>query len=277
MGEEFPQKIEEGALYKDLSSDPDFFLFVFSTRRSYGGPRTNNFEIGINPGFLPYIRKVLPDPDPPLLVQVQEVEKKVDHLFMNNQEIFKTLPIILSFIAQDKIKYAKNSDKILASSLKRMAETCKINEFYPDGEKDVRSLKTRLIADFFTSRSAWKPKELIDLPEFIKTAVDDYFKFNGFKSHRCRDTFDFIKRQMAEYDSDTSEASIRTHLKKVMALLPDKEWVSIINLAAVGAHMGFNLSPFSEKYELFETLHPHGQHHPLSKTGQGKSLPSLWV
>jgi hypothetical protein len=254
--EAFPRKIKEGALYKDLSSDPDFFLFVFTTRRTYGGPRTNRFEIGINPGLLPYILKVIPDPDPPLLAQVQEVEKKVDHLFTDNQEIFKTLPIILSFIAQDKIKYAKNSDKILASSLKRMAETCKINEFYTEGDKDVRFLKTRLIADFFTSRSAWNPKELSDLPGFIKTGLNDYFKFKEFKSHRCRDTFEYIKRQTYAYDSDSQEKQIRLHLQKILSLLPDKEWASVCSLGQIGEHTELSFSPFSSGYERSELYIP---------------------
>ncbi|ACN17759.1 conserved hypothetical protein [Desulforapulum autotrophicum HRM2] len=256
MEEAFPPAIDEGALYKKWSKDPDFFFFVFNTRRSYSGYRTNKFEIGINPGLLPYILKVLPDPDPPLLAQVQEVEKKVDHLFMDNQEIFKTLPIILSFIAQDKIKYAKNSDKILAGSLKRMAETCKITEFYTEGDKDVRSLKTRLIADFFTSRSTWKPSELSDLPGFIKTGLNDYFAFKEFKSHRCRDTFEYIKRQSYDYNSDNHEKQIRSHLKKILELLPDKEWASVCNLARIGEHAELNFSPFSNGFELGDLYIP---------------------
>lgn len=254
--EAFLQAIKEGALYKDLSSDPDFFFFVFNIRRSYGGPGTNRFEIGINPGLRPYILKVLPDPDPPLPAQVQEVEKKADHLFTNNQEIFKTLPILLSFIAQDKVKYAKNGDKILASSLKRMAETCKIQEFYAQGDKAVRFLKTRLMADFFTGRSAWKPSELNDLPGFIKTGINGYFAFTEFKSHRCRDTFEYIKRQSYDYNSDNHEKQIRLHLKKILELLPDKEWASVCNLARIGEHAGLNFSPFSNGLELGDLYIP---------------------
>ncbi len=252
-GKECPPKMDEALLFERLKKDPGFFLFKIE--KGWPGCReSNHFEIAINQGYLPFVRKLLPKPDPPRLIQVtaKTVEKKVEHLQVDNQEIFETLPIILSFIAQDKLKYAKNSDQILPGSLKRMAAVCKIREFYADGDKAVLWLKSRLIADFFICKSAWVPQELDDLPKFIKTTVDDYFKFKGLKTHRTRDSFDFIKRQMAKYDSDRNEATIRTQLRKIMALLPDREWVGITSLAAVGAQRGFDLSPFSDKYELSE-------------------------
>jgi hypothetical protein len=255
-GEEFPKKIDEGTLYKNISKDPDFFLFNFNTNLSYSHPREYKFEIGINRGLLPYIRKVLPDPARPLLARIQDVEKKTDHIFTDNQEIFKTLPVILSFISQDKLKYAKNSDKILASSLKKMAETCTIEEFYADGDKDVRNLKTRLIADFLTSRSFWNLKELNDLPQFIKAGINDYFKFKEFKSHRCRDTFEYIKRQERRFDTNTQEKRIREHLEKILELIPDNHWVSVCDLAMIGEHTLLNFCPFADGYELRDLYIP---------------------
>ncbi|MDY0221679.1 MAG: hypothetical protein RBR67_11125 [Desulfobacterium sp.] len=256
MGEEHPGTINEGTLYKNLSKDPDFFLFNFNTNLSYGSPKKYRFEIGINPGLLPYIRKVLPDPARPPLARIQDVGKRTDHLFTDNQEIFKTLPVILSFISQNKLKYAKNSDKILASSLRKMAETCTMDEFYDDGDKDVRNIKTRLIADFFTSRSTWNLKELNDLPQFIKTSINDYFKFEEFKSHRCRDTFEYIKRQERRFDTNTQEKRIREHLEKILELIPDNHWASVCDLAMIGEHTLLNFCPFADGYELRDLYIP---------------------
>lgn len=81
MGEDYPSKIEEGALYNDLSNDPDFFLFSLSTNSSYNRSREYKFEISINRGLLPYIRKALPDPPRPMLARIQDVEKKAAQPF----------------------------------------------------------------------------------------------------------------------------------------------------------------------------------------------------
>ncbi len=240
----------ETPLDEAVEQDPAFFLFKVEeswSRRYYGDGR---YEISINPALLPLVRKLLPEPCAPVLVPVKEVKKKAAHLHQAGQTLFEQLPVILSFISQEKLKFAKNSNKILVTSLKKMAAAASLNEFYDTGDKDIHYLKARLIADFFTCRSAWQATALQDLPGFIKESMDRYFTFKDFKTHRTRQAFDHIKHQQDYLDSDDQEKRMRKQLKQIFKLLPKGKWVSTSTLAQVAFHQGIDFNPFVDEYEF---------------------------
>ena len=245
---------EEMPLDEAVENDPAFFLFTGEESWSYRYYGDGGYDISINEGLLPFVRKLLPETSAPALVPVpaKEVKKRVDHLHPANQTIFEQLPLILGFISQGKLKFGKNSNKILVSSLKKMAAACNINGFYDHGDKELHYLKARLMADFFTCRSAWQAKELEDLPGFIKNAMDRYFTFTDFKAHRTRHTFDYIKHQQDHCDSDTEEKKIRKQLKQVLKLLPNGKWISACTLAQAASHQEIDFNPFVERYEFMD-------------------------
>ncbi|MBI9091720.1 MAG: hypothetical protein JEZ12_21125 [Desulfobacterium sp.] len=237
-------------LHEAVEKDPAFFLFKAEATWSHRYYGDGSFDISIHQDLLPYIRELLPAPCAPVLVPVKDVKKKVEHLHPASQTIFEQLPVILGFISQDKLKFAKNSDKILVTSLKKMAAASSINEFYNNGDKELNYLKTRLIADFFTCRSAWQPNELQDLPGFIKDTMDRYFAFEDFKTHRTRQAFDHIKHQLDYLHSNSQEERIRKQLKQIFKLLPKGKWISTCTLARTALHQGIDFNPFVDEYEF---------------------------
>ncbi|MCP4115611.1 MAG: hypothetical protein GY737_09430 [Desulfobacteraceae bacterium] len=243
---------EETPLDEAVKNDPAFFLFKAEESWSYRYYGDGGYEISINEGLLPFVRQLLPEPSAPALVPVpaKKVKERADHLHQAGKTIFEQLPLILGFISQDKLKFGKNSDKILVSSLKKMAAACNINEFYDNGDKELNYLKARLVADFFTCRSAWQAKELEDLPGFIKDAMDRYFTFTDFKTHRTRHTFDYIKHQQEHCDSDSLEKKIRKQLKQVFKQLPKGKWISTYTLARTALYQEIDFNPFADEYEF---------------------------
>jgi hypothetical protein len=240
----------ETPLHEAVEKDPAFFLFKAEESWSYRYYGDGRYEISINPALLPFVRKLLPEPSAPALVPVKDVKKKAAHLHQSGQTLFEQLPVILSFISLEKLKFAKNSNKILVTSLKKMAAAASLNEFYDTGDNELHYLKARLIADFFTCRSAWQTTELQDLPGFIKDAMDRYFTFNDFKTHRTRQAFDHIKHQLDYLDSDDREKQIRKQLKQLFKLLPKGKWISTCTLAQVAFHQGIDFNPFVDEYEF---------------------------
>ncbi|OQY51688.1 MAG: hypothetical protein B6230_04290 [Desulfobacteraceae bacterium 4572_89] len=235
-------------LFKAVKKNPAYFLFHIHENWAYGS--RDNYTIAINPGLLALIEKIMPFPDFIRLVPVSDIKSRVKKVHKNNNDIFQQLPVILSFIDQGNLRLNKANTSILMSSLKKMANTCQINEYYKNGGKEFNYLKTKLLADFFNCMGPWEPKELENLPGFIKKRINQYFSFTEFESHRSRSAFTYIKHQMEYYDSDDDEMKMRKDLEEIFALLPKGEWISTNNLARMAYYNGIQFNPFAEDYEF---------------------------
>jgi hypothetical protein len=161
------------------------------------------------------------------------------------------LPVILSFIAQGNLKFNKNGNKIIAGSLKKMSEVCGIDEFYLNDDKELKFVKTKLLSEFFGGISPWKPKDLEDLPAFIKDKINRYFSFKEFTAHRCRGSFDYIKRQMIEFTHDVTIQSAKIEIDEHKTLLSiyGEDPIKQMALEAVGQRI--NKSSYMVNYQSF--------------------------
>lgn len=235
-----------------VKKDPAYFLFQLVRDWSY---HTNELGcIAINIGLEPFIKKLLPRPNFGGPVPLSDIQDKVDHIHRDHQAIFRQLPVILTFIAQGNLKFNKNNTKILASSLKKMALVCNINEFYGTEINDLIYLKTKLLGEFFSCIPPWKPEELKDLPGFIKNIISQYFSFTALKVYRSRDVFTHISRQMREYDSNGQEKEMRQDFQTLLNQLPKDKWIPIFHLARQAFYHGMNFNPFLEWFE-FKSLY----------------------
>lgn len=230
-----------------VKKNPAYFLFHI--REIYSYNPSDKYIIAINPGLQSLIKKIMPLPDFIGLDPVSDIKGKVQQIYKNNKDIFLQLPIILSFLSQGNLKFSKSSNNVLLSSLKKMTNTCLINEYYKNGDKELNYLKTRLLADFFNCMGPWEPKNLENLPGFIKEKINQYFSFKAFENHRSRSAFDYIKHQMNEYDSNNDEKQMRKDLHQIFTLLPKGEWISTNNLARIAYYNGIQFNPFSQSYE----------------------------
>jgi len=235
-------------LLGSVKKNPAYFLFHIQESWAYGS--NDNYTIAINPGLRALIEKIMPLPDFIRLDPVSDIKSRVKKVHKNNNDIFRQLPVVLSFIDQGNLKLSKSTNKILLSSLKKMANTCQINEYYKKDGNELNYLKTKLLADFFNCMGPWEPKELENLPGFIKKRINQYFSFKTFEEHRSRSAFPYIKHQMDYYDYDDDEMKMREGLKQIFTLLPKGEWISTNNLARIAYYNGIQFNPFSEAYEF---------------------------
>lgn len=234
-------------------TQPAFFLFQIRESWSdfYKDKRRKGIELnrGLRDVIVPLVPqnvfqgpRALPAPDP---------EKFCIH--EDNDSVFQVLPVIMAYISQDQLKYAKNGETILKSSFKKMAEACGIREFYQDAHSDFKWLKTALLAEFFTCGLTVRDKELKDVPQFIKNRMNAYFAFKDFKGFRYRNFAHYIRQKEGRYDTDRTEKKLRRSIKKVISLLPAGKWVSPHHLALAAFHNGMDLDPFfnSAEWKLY--------------------------
>ena len=239
-------------LHEIIKKDPALFLFKSRKKFLYGYDYSN--FIFINYYFGSYIEKLLPLPDFIAIEPIQDISGRVDHIHENSQNILWQLPVILNFISQGHLKYNTAGSKILVASLKKMKKFCSMEEFYDDKDKEIVSLKTKILADFLNCMSPWKPRELKNIPDFIKKRLNLFFSFKDFTGFFCRDGLDHLKQKSDYYTSYDSEQLIRENFNKILKLLPGKKWVSVDQLARTAFYNGLDMNPFQNKYE-FETLY----------------------
>ncbi|NWH06384.1 HEAT repeat domain-containing protein [Desulfobacter latus] len=235
-------------LSKSVENDPAYFMFDIV--KNYAYYLNDSSSISINYPLLPFIKKRLPPPAFARLAPLTDIKGRVEQVHKDAQDIFRQLPPILSFIAQDNLKFSKNGKNALKGSLKKMANACGIDEFYIDGDNELKYLKTKLLADFFSCISPWKATDLEDLPGFLKTRINQYFSFKEFKGHSSRSMFAHIKRQMEECDSDNAEKNMRNNFKKVLNRLPEEKWIATCDLAMTAFYDGIHFNPFLDGYEF---------------------------
>jgi len=234
-------------LQEAVKKDPAYFMFQVCKDWSYH--KGDMDFICINRYLSAHIQKRLPAPDFGRLDPVQDIQARFENIHEDSQEIFRQLPVILSFIAQGNLKFNKNGNTPLLGSLKKMATACKIDEFYTNGVKDLAYLKTTLLAEFLNC-TAFKPKDLEDLPAFIKKRIHHYFSFKDFTAHSSRGVFGYIKRQMYDLGPNGDERQIRLNFEKILTSLPKGEWVSTCNLTRAAFYDGIDFNPFLEPYEF---------------------------
>ena len=235
-------------LRESVEKDPACFMFEIV--KNYAYYLNDTCSISIYYPLRPFIKKRLPPPAFARLAPLADIKGKVEQVHEDNQDIFRQLPPILSFIAQGNLKLSKNGKEVLKGSLKKMADACGIDEFYINGDNELKYLKAKLLADFFSWMPSWKAKELEDPTGFLKTRINQYFSFEGFKGHSSRSMFAHVKRQMEEFDSNDAEKNMRKNFKKVLNLLPEKKWIATRDLATTAFYDGINFNPFSMVYEF---------------------------
>lgn len=251
MGKElFPGSVagSKTSLHESVKKDPACFMFGIT--KNYGYRLHDTHSILINYPLRPFIKERLPQPKFARLVLLDDIKSKVEWMHEDHREIFQQLPPVLSFIAQGHLKFSKNGKEVLKGSLKKMADACGIDEFYTDGDNELKYLKAKLLADFFRWMSPWKATELENPAGFLKTRINQYFSFKAFTDHRSRSIFAHVKRQMEEFDSDTAEKNMRKNFKKVLNLVPEKKWVATRDLAMTAFYGGIDFNPFSDTYEF---------------------------
>ncbi|MFW6372791.1 MAG: hypothetical protein ACOC3W_03745 [Thermodesulfobacteriota bacterium] len=111
--------------------------------------------------------------------------------FQDEGRVIGNLDLILAYIDQGHLKFSVTGEKILVRSLKEMAEYCKVTEFYPEGDPQIRYMRAALMIDFI-------------LDSVIPEVADPVHRFKGL-----------ILKQLFE----TATRSSRYHLRELLSHL----------------------------------------------------------
>ncbi len=234
-------------LDKVIKEDPAFFLFSTKVKYVYGYDYAN--VIFINKYLRKYIGKNLPKPNFIFIKPVKNLTNRVEHIYEDKHDILHKLPLILNFISQGHLQFNKNGTKILVKSLKKMAKTCGISEYYENENKELNFLKATLIGNFFNCIQPWEMEELKDIAGFMKKRLNFYFSNKDFIEYTYRNAYDHIKNQCSYYNSADDEERVRGNLKKIFKMIPSGKWVFIDKLAQAVFYSGIGLKIFSSRYE----------------------------
>ncbi len=134
-------------LHESVEKDPAYFMFEII--KNYAYYQHDTYSISIKYPLRSFIKKRLPPVEFARLAPLADIKGKVQQVHEDNQDIFRQLPPILSFIAQGNLKLSKNGKEVIKGSLKKMSDACGIDEFYINGDNELKYLKAKLLADFF--------------------------------------------------------------------------------------------------------------------------------
>ncbi len=247
LGKAFPPKTQWDV---EVIQHPAFFLFKIERtwNTSYS---TAGYKFNIHEDFIPHLKKVLPLPALYDVVPVSDdyIDPQAYAVY-EEKHFFEQLPTILAFIAQDNLEFTKNGDRVKVASLKKMSTLCGLNEFHGEDHPPMKYFKTASLADFFISGAQWKDEAMHNLPLFLKNRIKQYLDFTDYKTLRCRELLNHVKRQKPEYDSEKAEKEIRQSFKTLLTLLPKGEWVAVGNLVQAICYRGLETNPFSNPVEI---------------------------
>lgn len=245
IGEPFSSKANWDV---EVYQNPGFFLFQVG-RLWHEGHSSYGYKFSMKQLIRDKLKRIIPMPASYHVTSLEMINanKYITH---RHKDIFDRISTLAAYIVQDQLEFTKNGKKIKVNSLKKMADMCRIDEYYPAGPAQQRHLKTQLLADFFISGTSWNDEETEgDLAASLKKRIQLFLNFEGYQTFRCRDLLSHIKRQQEEYDEDDDESDIRLSFQAALQMLSPEGWVSVDNLAQALRYRGFHLSPFTFSYE----------------------------
>ncbi len=210
---------------------------IFPARKSYSwaGVFGSSYEYSLYlpNGLRSLFKEYLPLPQEYHL-QPLKTPEDTDFQYEDQDRIVEGIDLFCAYIAQGNIRYTKAGDRPLKTSVRNMANTCNIEEFYPDEKKgSLELLKTNLIIDFIAAgnQKGWG-KGL----KTLKKIFDDFFSPKAKKIFPLRSLLTHL-RGLHRFEGGEIqrrhlflEKAARDCLKTLLLDLPDREWVRTENL-----------------------------------------------
>ncbi len=210
---------------------------IFPARKSYswagvfGSP--HEYALYLPDGLRSLLKEYLPLPRDYHLQGAKKPEE-TDFLYEDGDRIVEGIDLFCAYIAQGNLRYTKAGDRPLKTSVRQMANTCNIQEFYPEEKKGFLELmKTNLIIDFLDAgdRKSWGKglktlKKLFD--DFLSPKARKFYPLRNLLTH-LRGLHRFEGGEL-ERRHIFHEKAARDTLQKLLLELPPGEWVEVENL-----------------------------------------------
>ncbi|MBU1487709.1 hypothetical protein KKH56_06665, partial [bacterium] len=228
----FNQEIinKERHYYGSASSkiNANYLLFQFRSVYNYSGDGYD-YYFYLSDSLRKLFKSYLPHPKEYDLIPLETI-KETGFTYEDNDRILLQIRLLINFVHQGNLKFSQNQEKILKGSLKQMANSCKISEFYEGKGKDLEYLKTGLLADFLMKSGK---KDLDHSPRSLKELFAGFFTDKDFKEYEFRQLLSYVKGKTRYYGygpNKDREKNVRSSLFGLLKGLPVGRWVSACNL-----------------------------------------------
>ncbi|GBC61128.1 hypothetical protein DENIS_2088 [Desulfonema ishimotonii] len=157
--------------------------------------------------------------------------EKTAVLFEDRDWAAAHMPLLQEFVRQGGVRYSKSGKKILIGSLKQMASSCGIREFYDSGDNETLYMRTRFFADFFSKTDNTPVRTVKSFRELLNQAL-----FGQSLKYRLRNLLYHlsgmvhVEKGYYEQSHADNERMVRHAFLKLMKALPLGQWVSGENI-----------------------------------------------
>lgn len=206
-------------------------------------------------------RSRLPFPEGYEITPVVSPEK-TEYRLVHADRSFEDAGLWASYVEQGNLKIIK-SGAFQVSSLRGMKKNCGIDEFYPEGGKDLSLMRTRLIALVLYSSRMKNPD---GTPCLLKKMIDGFLLNPEFELTELLFHLKGIK-QLSANGCETYGSVVTSSMRKVLEELPEGKWVSSENIFryATLRNMDFAVvKRFAADEHLYYDEEPTGEHPYLS-------------
>ncbi|MFH1563499.1 MAG: HEAT repeat domain-containing protein [Nitrospirota bacterium] len=242
-GEHYAEKLEKMFNLQIVKKDKysshiihdSYLLFQINEKYNYSGYR---YSLYLSEGLRNLFKQYLVPPKEYDLIPIDTIEK-TGFVYEDNERILRQLKLFYAYIQQGNLKSAKNSNKLLKSSIKQMVKYCHIEEFYNSEDEELTYIKTQLLASFLNKTTI---KSLANSPEILKGLFDDFFSGKDFMRYQLRNLLFHIKGDTDYYDKhENREEKVRQALFNLLKELPEKRWISLENVIKYCFYRELNL------------------------------------
>ncbi len=188
-----------------------------------------NYSFFLVPEFRELFKNYLPHPEDYDLIELDSVNEKTDFIYADNNQITRQIILFCTYIQQGYLKFSKNGDNILKTSILKMNGYCNVKEFYDNKDKDLQFLRTQIIADFLKD-AEFKSKENAFV--LLKEIFDNFFYNKGFKNFELKELLYYLKGTYFEFNQsyEKRQEKVKTSLLDLLKKLPLQKWVSAENI-----------------------------------------------
>ncbi|NNF99143.1 MAG: hypothetical protein HKM93_07180 [Desulfobacteraceae bacterium] len=220
--------------------NPDYFIFTlhstFDYRRDWRKPQRLNLRLPEDLRTL--FKTYLPPPREFDYIPLEQPERTA-YLFEDRGETQERLAVLSRYVQQGNVKYSKSGNRILIGSLKKMKEYLHIKEFYSEEDKDLRYLRTLLIAEFISEDAL---KTDIRSPEDLKSLFAGYFDGSNFKYYHAKDMLAHLKGgSHDDWNYEKRDMRVRGAMWLMVQNLMVDQWISLKNIFKFARYRGLDL------------------------------------
>jgi len=251
---------------KDISEDYSIFLIRHQSSWEGRFGRRYTYYLSLPDELRRTFKQHLPQPDGYHFTPLDSI-KKTGFTYANQDHILRRIKVYCTFVTQENPQCSRNTGKLLKWWLKRMADYCHIEEFYPDTkDKGLEQCATILIINFLRGAECG-----IDAapPQVLKQLFSDFFSGGRTEGFELLRLLPHVKGGLGEHHRHEKwQARVKKSLLGILKDMPPSKWVSFENIRRYCLYREIDLDILTQQIyrnDLYFTRKGEEDHYPYSE------------